>query len=83
MQTVPSNQSYVSDAAYINAMDPYDDKDLRVKQPGRRRRNLPDNSNKARQDPMYRATVGSDGLYHCPFEASCNHKPEKLKCNYE
>lgn len=26
-----------------------------------------------------------DGLFHCPWEgqASCNHKPEKLKCNYE
>ncbi|KAK3322400.1 hypothetical protein B0H66DRAFT_601855 [Apodospora peruviana] len=27
----------------------------------------------------------ADGLFHCPWEgqASCNHKPEKLKCNYD
>ncbi|KAM7223847.1 zinc finger protein GLI2 [Rhypophila decipiens] len=27
----------------------------------------------------------TDGLFHCPWEgqASCNHKPEKLKCNYD
>jgi hypothetical protein len=39
-----------------------------------------------REHPLYlRATTGPDGLYHCPWEAdsSCNHKPEKLKCNYE
>lgn len=38
------------------------------------------------EHPLYsRATTGSDGLYHCPWEAdpSCNHKPESLKCNYE
>jgi hypothetical protein len=27
----------------------------------------------------------ADGLFHCPWEgqSSCNHRPEKLKCNYE
>jgi hypothetical protein len=27
----------------------------------------------------------ADGLFHCPWEGqpSCNHKAEKLKCNYE
>lgn len=43
--------------------------------------------NTYRSDPLYKsATMGSDGLYHCPFEgkdANCNHKPDKLKCNYE
>lgn len=40
----------------------------------------------ARDNPLYRnVSPGVDGLYHCPFEgdADCNHKPEKLKCNYE
>lgn len=78
MQSVPSNQSYINPTLATN-----DYKDLRTKQSGRRRRNLPDNSNKARQDPLYRATPGADGLYHCPFEGKCTHKPEKLKCNYD
>lgn len=40
----------------------------------------------ARDHPLYkRATPQADGLFHCPWEgqAGCNHKPEKLKCNYE
>lgn len=40
----------------------------------------------ARDHPLYRtAFPQADGLYHCPWEgqANCNHKPEKLKCNYE
>lgn len=40
----------------------------------------------ARDHPLYRtAFPQSDGLYHCPWEgqSNCNHKPEKLKCNYE
>jgi hypothetical protein len=39
----------------------------------------------ARTDPLYRATPRDDGLFHCPWEGdeSCNHKPDKLKCNYE
>jgi hypothetical protein len=32
-------------------------------------------------------TPQSDGLYHCPWEkdpiVNCQHKPEKLKCQYE
>jgi hypothetical protein len=46
-----------------------------------------DNDNTPREHPLYqKATTGPDGLYHCPWEGkdpSCNHKPEKLKCNYE
>lgn len=40
----------------------------------------------ARDHHLYKsATPMADGLYHCPWEgqATCNHKPEKLKCNYE
>ena len=40
----------------------------------------------ARDHELYKtATTGDDGLFHCPFEGNpdCNHKPEKLKCNYE
>jgi hypothetical protein len=40
----------------------------------------------ARDHPLYKnASPRSDGLFHCPWEAepNCNHKPEKLKCNYE
>ncbi|EEY20912.1 conserved hypothetical protein [Verticillium alfalfae VaMs.102] len=40
----------------------------------------------ARDHPLYKnASPGPDGLFHCPWEgqASCNHKAEKLKCNYD
>jgi len=40
----------------------------------------------ARDHPLYQnVTPKADGLYHCPFEGqdNCQHRPEKLKCNYE
>jgi hypothetical protein len=40
----------------------------------------------ARDHALYKNAVPqADGLFHCPWEGqpSCNHKPEKLKCNYE
>ncbi|KAI8711687.1 hypothetical protein NCS52_01432900 [Fusarium sp. LHS14.1] len=39
-----------------------------------------------RDHDLYRlAAPREDGLYHCPWEGqpSCNHKPEKLKANYD
>jgi hypothetical protein len=50
------------------------------------RRNSNETGESARDHRLYKeACVQSDGLFHCPWEgqASCNHKPEKLKCNYE
>ncbi|KAF6839741.1 C2H2 transcription factor [Colletotrichum plurivorum] len=49
------------------------------------RRNTNDGDS-ARDHPLYKsATPQADGLFHCPWEgeSSCNHKPEKLKCNYD
>lgn len=43
-------------------------------------------SDTARNHALYKDAMPSvDGLYHCPWEthSECNHKPEKLKCNYE
>ncbi|KAF7548417.1 hypothetical protein G7046_g8686 [Stylonectria norvegica] len=40
----------------------------------------------ARDHDLYKkAAPMDDGLYHCPWEGqtSCNHKAEKLKCNYD
>ncbi len=40
----------------------------------------------ARDHYLYKnAYPQADNLFHCPWEgqASCSHKPEKLKCNYE
>ena len=40
----------------------------------------------ARDHYLYKnALPQADGLFHCPWEGetNCNHKPEKLKCNYE
>jgi hypothetical protein len=34
---------------------------------------------------FYQREPDNTGLYHCPWEGKelCNHKPTKLKCNYE
>lgn len=53
-----------------------------VKFPGRTQ----DVDNHARDHELYHnAAPKSDGLYHCPWEGQecCQHRPEKLKCNYE
>jgi hypothetical protein len=45
-----------------------------------------DDNNVARLHPLYQnVKPGPDGFYHCPWEgkSSCQHKAEKLKCNYE
>ncbi|KAA8575299.1 hypothetical protein EYC84_004475 [Monilinia fructicola] len=45
-----------------------------------------DADNSARDHQLYHnVTTHSDGLYHCPWEgtSACQHKPEKLKCNYD
>lgn len=50
------------------------------------RRTSGDGESSARDHPLYRnAFPQADGLFHCPWEgqSGCNHKPEKLKCNYE
>jgi len=38
-----------------------------------------------RNHPLYSEGPQPDGLYHCPFKSdpSCQHRPTKLKCNYE
>lgn len=38
-----------------------------------------------RNHPLYSEGPKADGLYHCPFlgDPACQHKPTKLKCNYE
>lgn len=60
--------------------------DLFTLPPSFTRRTSGDGESSARDHPLYRnAYPGTDGLFHCPWEgqSSCNHKPEKLKCNYE
>lgn len=46
-----------------------------------------DMDNTARDHLYHNVTPQADGLYHCPWEKDpnflCQHKPEKLKCNYE
>ncbi|KAL2260913.1 hypothetical protein VTK26DRAFT_4950 [Humicola hyalothermophila] len=49
-------------------------------------RRLSGDGESARDHPLYKnAFPKADGLFHCPWEGhpSCNHKPEKLKCNYD
>ncbi|KAI1337743.1 hypothetical protein F5Y15DRAFT_417534 [Xylariaceae sp. FL0016] len=50
------------------------------------RRSSADGESTARDHPLYKSAFPkADGLFHCPWEGSsgCNHKPEKLKCNYD
>ncbi|KAG6210463.1 hypothetical protein E4U35_005177 [Claviceps purpurea] len=50
------------------------------------RRHGSEGESSARDHELYKnAAPGPDGLFHCPWEgqASCNHKAEKLKCNYD
>lgn len=39
----------------------------------------------ARSDPLYEASPDKHNFYHCPFldKEHCDHKPTRLKCNYE
>ncbi|KAK1756135.1 zinc finger protein GLI2 [Echria macrotheca] len=49
-------------------------------------RRLSGEGESARDHFLYKnAYPQADGLFHCPWEgeATCNHKPEKLKCNYD
>ena len=49
-------------------------------------RRLSGEGESARDHYLYKNAVPhTDGLFHCPWEGTtnCNHKPEKLKCNYE
>jgi hypothetical protein len=60
--------------------------DDQVSMPGWNDRRTVGEGESARDHPLYKnAYPKADGLFHCPWEgqASCNHKPEKLKCNYE
>ncbi|KAI5868177.1 hypothetical protein GGS23DRAFT_602070 [Durotheca rogersii] len=60
--------------------------DVFVLPPSYTRRSSGDGESSARDHPLYKnAYPKSDGLFHCPWEGqnSCNHKPEKLKCNYD
>ncbi|KAI0199570.1 hypothetical protein F4808DRAFT_209158 [Astrocystis sublimbata] len=60
--------------------------DMFALSPSFTRRPSADNESSARDHPLYKnAFPKPDGLFHCPWEgqASCNHKPEKLKCNYD
>ncbi|KAI0128950.1 C2H2 transcription factor [Xylariales sp. AK1849] len=51
------------------------------------RRSSGEGESSARDHPLYKNAMpkAADGLFHCPWEghASCNHKAEKLKCNYD
>lgn len=64
----------------------FDDGSLLISNGFASRRHGSEGESSARDHELYKnAAPGPDGLFHCPWEgqASCNHKPEKLKCNYE
>ncbi|KAF2102766.1 hypothetical protein NA57DRAFT_52319 [Rhizodiscina lignyota] len=47
--------------------------------------NRPAIDENARSDPLYSAIPDKDNFYHCPFldKEHCEHKPTRLKCNYD
>lgn len=84
--TVPNNR--VDEDAYLKFdPEPLDFYDDRFNDRSRRHGDTSEMDNVARDHPYYHNAVrGADKLFHCPWESMdppCNHKPEKLKCNYE
>jgi hypothetical protein len=68
----PSNDDEGETESQLDLMDPSDTKKLEE-----------EHNRTARTDPLYQATPGPDGMYRCPHEKECPHKPTNLKCNYE
>ncbi|GAM87856.1 hypothetical protein ANO11243_058840 [Dothideomycetidae sp. 11243] len=52
---------------------------------GKSSRSRPAEHSGVREHPYYQACAHTDGLYYCPYTTTenCNHKPTKLKCNYD
>lgn len=78
------NIPLISEDANGKALTALDDFPAASAFTGPRRQNSDGES--ARDHDLYKkAAPFEDGLYHCPWEGqpSCNHRPEKLKCNYE
>ncbi|KAG5982524.1 hypothetical protein E4U55_001774 [Claviceps digitariae] len=83
----PSAERKVSLSSESNKDKLYlDDGNLAMSNVFASRRHGSDGESSARDHELYKnATPGPDGLFHCPWEgqASCSHKAEKLKCNYD
>jgi hypothetical protein len=84
---VPSNNRIDEDSYLKFGAEPLEFLEDRFSDRGRRHGETSEMDNVARDHPYYHSAVlGADKLYHCPWESMnppCNHKPEKLKCNYE
>lgn len=83
---VPNNR--IDEDSYLKfGAEPLEFLEDRFSDRGRRNGETSEMDNVARDHPYYHSAVlGPDRLYHCPWESMnppCNHKPEKLKCNYE
>ena len=82
---VPNNR--IDEDSYLKFAEPLEFFEDRFSDRGRRNGETSELDNVARDHPYYHSAVlGPDRLYHCPWESMnppCNHKPEKLKCNYE
>ncbi|KFY45401.1 hypothetical protein V495_03004 [Pseudogymnoascus sp. VKM F-4514 (FW-929)] len=84
---VPSNNRIDEDSYLKFGAEPLEFLEDRFSDRGRRHGETSEMDNVARDHPYYHSAVlGADKLYHCPWESMnppCNHKPEKLKCNYD
>lgn len=82
--SLDSNIPLISEDVNGKALSPLDEFPAASAFTGPRRQNSDGES--ARDHDLYKkAAPFEDGLYHCPWEGqpSCNHRAEKLKCNYE
>ncbi|KAI0025003.1 hypothetical protein F4780DRAFT_489269 [Xylariomycetidae sp. FL0641] len=82
----PNEQCRLACQAGMNAHGLVLADDMFALPPSFARRPSGDHESTARDHPLYKtAFPQADGLFHCPWEgtSNCNHKPEKLKCNYD
>ncbi|VTO87010.1 unnamed protein product [Fusarium graminearum] len=82
--SLDSNIPLISEDVNGKALSPLDEFPAASAFTGPRRQNSDGES--ARDHDLYKkAAPFEDGLYHCPWEGqpSCNHRAEKLKCNYD
>ncbi|KAK0621471.1 hypothetical protein B0T17DRAFT_291695 [Bombardia bombarda] len=86
-RSLDASQYVSSEDLHANGMAAIGDDGFALPPAFNSRRMSGDGESSARDHYLYKTAYPSkqDGLFHCPWEGqqSCNHKPEKLKCNYD
>ncbi|KAK4151245.1 hypothetical protein C8A00DRAFT_45507 [Chaetomidium leptoderma] len=85
-RTLDASQYVTTEDLHGNMMPSIGEDGFALPHPAFNSRRLSGEGESARDHFLYKnAFPQADGLFHCPWEgqASCNHKAEKLKCNYD